>query len=147
MKTLAIALTIAVASIFCGAAPHPGPRPTHRPPIHGYGPRVPPPRHHHLHRPPIHGYGPRVPPPRHHHPMPSFVSGIVGGFLGSAIVEAFRPNPPVVVAAPSPSPTVIVQSPIVVPRQVWIEGKYEDQLVNGILVRKWIPGHWETIWH
>ena len=135
MKTLAIALTIAVASIFCSAAPHPGPRHTHRPPIL------------HTHRPPIHGYGPRVSPPRHHHPMPSFVSGIVGGFLGSAIVEAFRPNPPVVVAAPSPSPTVIVQSPIVVPRQVWIEGKYEDQLVNGILVRKWIPGHWETIWH
>ena len=106
MKTLAIALTIAVASIFCSAAPHPGPRPTHRPPIHGYGPRVP--------------------PPRHHHPMPSFVSGIVGGFLGSAIVEAFRPNPPVVVAAPSPSPTVIVQSPVVVPCQAWIEGKYED---------------------
>ena len=147
MKTLAIALTIAVASIFCSAAPHPGPRHTHRPPIHGYGPRVPPPRHHHLHRPPIHGYGPRVPPPRHHHPMPSFVSGIVGGFLGSAIVEAFRPNPPVVVAAPSPSPTVIVQSPVVVPQQVWIEGKYEDQLVNGILVRRWIPGHWETICH
>ena len=144
MKTLAIALTIAVASIFCSAAPHPGPRPTYRPSIHGYGPRVPPSRHH-LHRPPIHGYGPRVPPPRHHHPMPSFVSGIVGGFLGSAIVEAFRPNLPVVVAAPSPSPTVIVQSPVVVPCQVWIEGKYEDQLVNGILVRKWIPGHWETI--
>ena len=76
-----------------------------------------------------------------------FVSGIVGGFLGSAIVEAFRPNPPVVVAAPSPSPTVIVQSPVVVPCQVWIEGKYEDQVVNGILVRKWIPGHWETICH
>ena len=146
MKTLAIALTIAVASIFCSAAPHPGPRPIHRPSIHRYSPRVTPPRHH-LHRPPIHRYSPRVPPPRHHHPMPSFVSGIVGGFLGSAIVEAFRPNPPVVVAAPSPSPTVIVQSPIVVPRQVWIEGKYEDQLVNGILVRKWIPGHWETIWH
>ena len=127
MKTLAIALTIAVASIFCGAAPHPGLRP--------------------IHRPSIHGYGPRVPPPRYHHPMPSFVSGIVGGFLGSAIVEAFRPNPQVVVAAPSPSPTVIVQSPIVVPRQVWIEGKYEDQLVNGILVRRWIPGHWETICH
>lgn len=127
MKTLAIALTIAVASIFCSAAPHPGPRP--------------------IHRPSIHGYGPRVPPPRHHHSMPSFVSGIVGGFLGSAIVEAFRPNPPVVVAAPSPSPTVIVQSPVVVPCQVWIEGKYEDQVVNGILVRKWIPGHWETIWH
>ena len=146
MKTLAIALTIAVASIFCSAAPHPGPRPTHRPSIHGYGPRVLPPRHH-LHRPPIHRYGPRVPPPRHHHSMPSFVSGIVGGFLGSAIVEAFRPNPPVVVAAPSPSPTVIVQNPVVVPCQVWIEGKYEDQVVNGILVRKWIPGHWETIWH
>lgn len=145
MKTLAIALTIAVASIFCGAAPHPGLRPIHRPSIHGYGPRVPPPRHHHLHRPPIHGYGSRVPPPRHHHPMPSFVSGIVGGFLGSAIVEAFRPNPPVVIAAPSPSPTVIVQSPVVVPQQVWIEGKYEDRVVNGILVRKWIPGHWETI--
>ena len=127
MKTLAIALTIAVASIFCSAAPHPGPGP--------------------IHRPSIHGYGPRVPPPRHHHPMPSFVSGIVGGFLGSAIVEAFRPNPPVVVAAPSPSPTVIVQSPVVVPQQVWIEGKYEDQLVNGILVRRWIPGHWETICH
>ena len=133
MKTLAIALTIAVASIFCSAAPHPGPRPTHRPLIL------------HAHRPPIHRYGPRVPPSRHHHSMPSFVSGIVGGFLGSAIVEAFRPNPPVVVAAPSPSPTVIVQSPVVVPRQVWIEGKYEDQVENGILVRKWIPGHWETI--
>ena len=124
MKTLAIALTIAVASIFCSAAPHPGPRP--------------------IHRPSIHGYGPRVPPPRHHHPMPSFVSGIVGGFLGSAIVEAFRPNPPVVVAAPSPSPTVIVPSPS---PTVIVQSPYEDQVENGILVRKWIPGHWETIWH
>ena len=80
MKTLLFAC-IASIGITLMAAPgfHPHPRP------------VP----HHVHRP-----GPWIPPHHHHHhchPGPIFVRGLVGGLIGSAVVEAIRPTPTVVV--------------------------------------------------
>lgn len=132
MKRLIISL-VALASVSCFAAPHFGPRPMPRPmprPVHHYGPRIPPPHHHHHY---------------HYNPGPAFVGGLVGGLVGSAIVETVRPTP-VIVATPPPQPTVIIQNPTIVPRQVWIEGKYVQQIVNGTTVNVWVPGHWETVY-
>lgn len=124
MKTLIAFTLVALSGLASIAAPHPGPRPIHRPPPHHihYGPRV----HHY-----------------HYHPGPAFVGGVVGGLLGAAVIEATRPA---IVATPAPQPTVIIQSPTIVPRQVWVEGRYQQQVVNGTIVNIWVPGHWETIY-
>jgi hypothetical protein len=40
-----------------------------------------------------------------------------------------------------------VQQPVVVrqPVQVWVEGRYVDQVQpNGVVLRTWVPGHYET---
>lgn len=64
--------------------------------------------------------------------------------LGSTLIQATRPAP-VIVAAPAPQPTVIIQSPTP-PRQVWIEGRYEDHVqANGVIIKVWVPGHWVTV--
>lgn len=122
MKTMIMTLVVAIASISCLAKPHLGPRPMPRPPIHRVAP------HHH-----------------HHYQLgSSFVSSFVGSLVGSAIVKTVQPAP-MIVTAPPVQPTLIVQSPIVTTRQIWIEGKYEDQTIYGAAVRVWVPGHWETI--
>ena len=134
MKTLITFTLIALSGFASIAAPHPGPRPIHRPPpyhVH-YRPQV---HHYHHHPGPAHHY--------HHHPGPAFVGGVVGGLLGAAVVEAIRPT---IVTTPIHQPAVIVQSPTIVPRQVWVEGRYQQQVVNGTIVNVWVPGHWETIY-
>ena len=75
---------------------------------------------------------------------------MVGGALTSTSVA---PREPVIV---QPTPTVVTQpvvvqqpvvtQPVVVqqPQQVWVEGRYVDQVqANGSTVRVWQPGHYE----
>lgn len=82
-----------------------------------HGPRVLPPPHHHYHR---------------HHCIGPFVGGVVGGLIGSTVINSIRP-----------APTIIVQNSA--PTQVWVEGRYVQQIVNGIVTTVWQPGHWETV--
>ena len=106
------------------------------------------------------------PPPRHHgghhhnhHHGKAFAvgAGILGaGLIASTIYNATHPAP-VVVAQPTvvtPAP-VVVQQPVVVTQpvatghyetrvqNVWVEGRYVDQVVNGVVQRVWQPGHYE----
>lgn len=125
---------VASIGITLGAVPgHPGfhhPPPHHH--VHHLGPRVrhvPPPPHHHHH---------------HCHPGPIFVGGLVGGLIGSAVVEAIRPTPTVVVQQPAVQTPVVIQTPV--PTQVWVEGRYVQQIVNGVVTSVWQPGHWETVY-
>jgi len=68
---------------------------------------------------------------------PGFLGGVVGGAVTTAIVN--QPASQTVVVA-NPTPVVVVQ-----PQKVWVDGHYEDVVQpNGLLVRTWIPGHWET---
>lgn len=112
----------------CSAAPRPpAPRP-HPALIHHYGPRIPPP-----HRPHV-----------HHHYDP-FLSGLAGGFVGSVVGNLVVRPPAVVQTVPAvvTAPVAVVQ-PVV--RQVWVEGRYIDQIqANGTVIRVWQPGHYETI--
>ena len=122
MKKLLFTISAVAIAACAFAAPfhRPGPRPIHRPP-----PRV----YHHHH---------------HHNPAPYFWSGVVGGVLGSTLIQAVRPAP-VIVTAPTPQPAVIIQSPTI-PKQVWIEGRYEDRVQpNGVIIKVWVPGHWVTV--
>lgn len=101
------------------------------------------------------------PPPRHHHgghhhhhhsKAIGIGAGILGaGLLASTIYEATRPAPvvvaqPAVVVTPAP---VVVQQPVVAGhyetrvQNVWVEGRYVDQVVNGVVQRVWQPGHYE----
>ena len=48
---------------------------------------------------------------------------------------------PVVVQQPAP---VVVQQPVQQTQNVWVEGRYVDQVqANGSTVRIWQPGHYE----
>ena len=48
---------------------------------------------------------------------------------------------PVVVQQPVVTQPVVVQQP----QQVWVEGRYVDQVqANGSTVRVWQPGHYEV---
>ena len=86
-----------------------------------------------------------------------FWPGFVGGVVGGAIVGASFSRP-VVVAQPAvvvAQPTVVAAQPVVVQQQVvaapvaqvqnvWVEGRYVDQLQpNGTVLRVWSPGHYE----
>lgn len=87
---------------------------------------------------------------------PGFVGGVLGGVVGSAIID---PAPvvvasPTVVATPAvTTPTVVtipavtqsvVAQPLVTVQNVWVEGRYVDQVQpNGTVVRIWQPGHYE----
>ena len=129
----------------------------------GFGAPPPPPRHHH--RPPARP----APAPHHHHHKHSKALGIGAGILGagliaSTIYDATRPAPVVVaqpaVVAPAPvvvapAPVVVTPAPVVVQQpvatghyetrveKVWVEGRYVDQVVNGVVQRVWQPGHYE----
>ena len=115
----------------------------------------PPPIHHGWHG----GY-------RHHggywgrggcHFWPGFVGGVVGGVVGTALTRPYYSETVVVQPATTvvTTPTVvqqpvIVQQPVVVQQpvqqtqNVWVEGRYVDQVqANGSTVRIWQPGHYE----
>ena len=101
----------------------------------------------------------------HHHHGTGFAigAGILGaGLLASTIYDATHPRPyvapaPVVVTpAPvvvQPQPQVVVQTPPPVVatghyetrvQNVWVEGRYIDQVAaNGAVIRTWQPGHYE----
>ena len=105
----------------------------HRPPApvhHGGGfHRAPAPRPHHHHSHSVWGHGGR-------HFWPGFAAGVVG----AALYDAITP-PPVVV---NPAPVVVPPAPVVQYRQVWVEGRYVDQVQpNGAVIRVWQPGHYE----
>ena len=121
---------LAMATMMFGglvARPHGG----HRPP--------PPPRHHSHHshyRGGIHG--------RH---AAGFATGVIGGaIVGGIVSEALRPRTVVVESQPvvvTPAP-VAVQQPVYQVQNVWVEGRYVDQIqANGSVVRVWQPGHYE----
>ena len=145
----------------CGVAlagPHGGPRGGFRGGPHHFGP----PRGGWHHRP---GPGFRPPPPMFHHHHHSywgrggryFWPGFVGGVVGGAVYSAIAPDPvvvttPTVVTTPAvvTTPTVVTTTPTVVApvstvQNVWVEGRYVDQVQsNGTVVRIWQPGHYES---
>lgn len=100
------------------------------------------------------------PAPRHHHRGGAawgIGAGILGaGLVASSIYAATHPQP-VVVASPapvvvSPAPVVVSQPTVVTTghyetrtQNVWVEGRYVDQYVNGVLQRVWQPGHYEQV--
>ena len=123
---------------------------------------------HGWHGGPRHCWGPR--PVYHHHYhggywgrggryfWPGFVGGVVGGVVGTTLVRPYYTDTVVVEPATTvvTTPTV-VQQPVVVQQQpvvvqqpvqqtqnVWVEGRYVDQVqANGSTVRVWQPGHYE----
>ena len=137
MKNLCVILIVGTMAMCSFAAPrgHGGPRRPAPPP---------PPRHHHHH---------------HHHSKAHAVgAGILGaGIIASTIYNATRPST-VVVTQPTvvtPAPVVVAPAPVVVQQPVatghyetriqtvWVEGRYGDQGVNGVVQRVWQPGHYE----
>ena len=96
------------------------------------------------------GFRPAPPPPVHHHHHGSawgrggsnFWPGFVGGVIGGALVDAVVSPAPVVV---TPAPVVVAPTPVVTTQNVWVEGRYIDQVQpNGTVLRVWQPGHYET---
>ena len=69
---------------------------------------------------------------------------MIGGAVASAIAEprstvVVQQQPVVVQQQP-----VVVQQPVPVTQNVWVEGRYVDQVqANGTTVRVWQPGHYE----
>ena len=105
----------------------------------------PPPRHHHHHH-------------HHHSKTHAIGAGILGaGLIASTIYNATRPSTVVVTqpAVVTPAPVVVAPTPVVVQQpvstghyetrvqNVWVEGRYVDQVVNGVVQRVWQPGHYE----
>ena len=97
-------------------------------------------------------------PGGHHggHHGGGFAAGVVGGaLLGGLIYDAVRPAPVVVTPAPvvvqQPAPVivqqpapVVVQQPVYQTQNVWVEGRYVEQVQpNGVVMRVWQPGHYE----
>ncbi|MBP5284637.1 MAG: hypothetical protein ILO34_00825 [Kiritimatiellae bacterium] len=138
MKKILITAVVAAMAAGAFARPHhggPGPRFGHRPP---------PVMHHRSHH---HG----------HHSGGRFWGGFVGGLVGSAIYDAFTPSTvvvsPTVVATPTvvTAPTVVsttrvISAPVTTVQNVWVEGRYVDQVqANGTVIRVWQPGHYEQM--
>jgi len=81
---------------------------------------------------------------------PGFIGGVVGGIVGNAVARPYYSDTVVV----QPTTTVVTQ-PVVVQQpvvqtvvsqsaQVWVEGRYVDQVqANGAVVRVWQTGHYE----
>ena len=123
MKTIKIYLLCIIAitaSAFAKPSHHMKPNYRHSPIVH----------HHSV--PPRPAYGPRLPPPpppkHYHYHHNNFLPGFIGGLLGSVLVN---------------QPTIIVQP---MKATVWVEGRYVDQVQpNGVIIRVWQPGHYETI--
>lgn len=118
---------------------------SHRGHNHGRGHVV----RHHNHRPVHHHH--------HHHGSawgrggrnfwPGFVGGVVGGIVADAVVS--RPvttvvTTPTIVTTPTVVTTPVVATPVYTTQNVWVEGRYVDQVQpNGTVIRVWQPGHYE----
>lgn len=142
MKKIAV---VAIAAVVCAgtcvARPHGGPGgPRGGGPVrvvHGGG------GHHHHHHGSVWGRGGS-------HFWPSFVGGVVGGIVADTVLS---PAPvvvaptPVVAPAPvvvTPAPVVVQTTPVYTTQNIWVEGRYVDQVQsNGTVVRVWQPGHYE----
>jgi len=81
---------------------------------------------------------------------PGFIGGVVGGIACNAVATPCYRETVVVQSAPTVvTQPVVVQQPVVQsvvtqPTQVWVEGRYVDQVqANGSVVRVWQPGHYE----
>ena len=80
---------------------------------------------------------------------PGFVGGLIGGAVSSAIVSTptVVTTPVVVQPAPTvvqPTQVVVQPTPVTQTRNVWVEGRYVDQVqANGTVIRVWQPGHYE----
>ena len=101
--------------------------------------------------------------------MKAYITG-VGGVVGSALYGGYRypstvvyptttvvstpivttpvVTTPVVTTPVVTTPVVttpVVTTPVYTTQQVWVEGRYVDQVqANGTVVRVWQPGHYET---
>lgn len=87
------------------------------------------------------------------HFWPGFVGGVIGGALANTVIQrdtvVVQPTT-TVVTTPVVTQPVVVQQPVVVRQpvqqvqNVWVEGRYVDQVQsNGSVVRVWQPGHYE----
>ena len=96
----------------------------------------------------------RPAPIRHHHHHhhgsvwgrggSNFWPGFVGGVIGGVLADAGVSPAPVVVTTPVVT-TPVVTAPVVSTQNVWVEGRYVDQVQpNGTVLRVWQPGHYET---
>ena len=145
MTKMAIACFACMA--ICGTAlarPHGGPGPGfhHMGPRHGPHFRPGPSFHHHHHS--AWGRGGR-------HFWPGFVGGVVGGAIYNAVAtpSTVVVSTPTVVSTPAVVTTPVVTTPVVTTpvstvQNVWVEGRYVDQVqANGVVVRVWQPGHYE----
>lgn len=105
----------------------------------GFGHRPPPVMHHggfHHHHGSFWGTGGR-------HFWPGFVGGVVGGVISSSVIGPSVYTTPVV-AAPVVTTAPVVATPVYTTQQVWIPGRYIDQVqANGTVIRVWVAGHWE----
>ena len=136
-KICVLTMALATSLALC-ARPGPGRGfggPHHPPPMHHGG-------HHHHH---------------HHHGAYAVGAGILGaGLVASAIYDATQPRPIIVesapvVVTPAVQPVVVTPAPVVTTghyetqvQNVWVEGRYVDQVqANGTVVRVWQPGHYE----
>ena len=144
-KKVIIAALIAVTSAgMCRARPgHGGHRHHHAPVHHGH-------HHHHHHHHSGWGRGGR-------NFWPGFLGGVAAGIVADSVIN--RPTtvvtttpvvvtPTVVTPAPvvvaQPAPVVVTPAPVYQTQNVWVEGRYVDQVqANGTVVRTWVPGHYE----
>ena len=139
---LMIAAAMAVAGSGTAWARGPGGGPPGRMPGPAVHHRAAPPPHHRIHH---HSHSAWGRGGRNF--WPSFVGGVIGGALVDAVVS---PAPVVVqqpVVVPQPvvvQPPVVVPQPVYVTQNVWVEGRYVDQVQpNGTVLRVWQPGHYE----
>ena len=144
-KKLIVAVGVAALAIGAFAGPHgfrggPGGfRGGPRPGGFHHGPR--PVMHHGFHHGPHHyhswGRGGR-------HFWPGFVGGVVGGLVYNSIRPVTYVTTPTIVTTPTVVTTPVVTAPAATVQNVWVEGRYVDQVqANGTVIRVWQPGHYE----
>ena len=82
------------------------------------------------------------------HFWPGFAGGVIGGVVGGVIYDSLRPTTyvttPTIVTTPTVVTTPVVTAPAATVQNVWVEGRYVDQVqANGTVIRVWQPGHYE----
>ncbi len=121
-----------------GGGPRPGggsPRPVARPAFGGHHAPPPPPA-----RPHNSGWGRGG-----REFWPGFVGGVVGGLAAGAVTTPPRTVTTVVTTPTIVTPVPVVVTPTPVVQNVWVEGRYVDQVQpNGTVLRVWQSGHYES---